>query len=465
MGLFGVYMALNIVAIGAAAPYFLAKAIDEGELSVDDPSILVGQYFFYGLLYVFFTKLIFQNFGFADFKQYLLQRIPKGTIFHFLLVRTAFHWTNIILLLGVIAYLVSAHLNNDYQLNLLSNAIVMIGSLYFVNYLAFLVDKYLSIKKWVSGLFILILLIISFLDFNGIVDLGVVFNTLYAFVISNLALAFIPLCGALLLYLVSHKSLFGIAYLEDKPEDSLLPQVNIKKGLFSRFGKVGELMELELKLIFRNKRSRTQTLIVLMAFAYPFILSGSDVGMGMKIFVALFTTGAFAMTYGQLLLSWNSDHFDLLLTRMDSIKGIFKAKYYLQCLSIILPSTFLFLYGFLLEEYFYLMPLLAIYHLGVSLFMYMFLASYNSKKINANKGASMNYEGMSLSLFLIMFPIFMIPMGFYLVFDLFGHPMWGFAALGVISLLGFIFHDKLIDICVDNFKENRYKIGAAFRKK
>jgi hypothetical protein len=111
------------------------------------------------------------------------------------------------------------------------------------------------------------------------------------------------------------------------------------------------------------------------------------------------------------------------------------------------------------------MPAMMFYNLGFVLFLYMLLASYNSKKVDTNKGAAMNYEGFSMSLFLIIIPIMVVPIVLYHGCKLMGYPNLGIYITGLIGLIGFIFNDKLIDISVVMFKKNRYKIGTAFRTK
>ncbi len=457
MGLFGLYFGIIFIAVGAGIPF----AFDETDQQAAGPTI-VGGYYLYGLLYLLFIRIIFQNFSFPLFRQYALQRIKKSSIYHFVLFRSLWNWMNLIPLLAIVAYLISAAYKEGYNVNVLSTSLAMIGVLYLSNYMAFLLDKYLSFNKIMAGGILAILLGITFLDVKGYIALMPIFQGVYDFLVTSIIYAFIPWVLVGIAYYFSFLFLTNSAYFEDQGVVSDASLLGVRKGLFSRFGKVGSLMELEMKLIMRNKRSRTQMLILLMCLVYPLLLSSDS--LPMLLFIAIFTTGGFALTYGQLLLSWNSDHFDLLLTRMGSIRDIFKAKYYLQVMSILLNTCLMVWYGFYKVEYFYLIPIAALFNLGVVTFMYMFLASYNSKKIDANKGAAMNYEGMSIALFLIMIPIFIIPAVLILLGIYFDMEMFGLLAIGVVGLLGLIFHNQLIDACVNLFKKNRYKIGAAFRK-
>lgn len=457
MGLLGLYFGVVFIALGASIPFVVEEAAKLSE----GPSI-VGGYYLYALLYLLFMRIVFQNFSFPLFRQYALQRIKKSSIYHFVLLRSLWNWMNFIPLLMIISYLLSSTFKEGYSIDWLTTGLVMIGTLYLSNYLAFLLDKYLSFDKVIAGSIIALLLLLTFLDAKGYVALMPVFQATYGFLVESFVYALIPIVLTAIAYFFSFNFLTNCAYLEDQGSVSEASLLGVRKGMFSRFGKVGNLMELEMKLIMRNKRSRTQMFILLVILFYPLLLRGES--LAILMFISIFTTGGFALTYGQLLLSWNSDHFDLLLTRMGSIKDVFKAKYYLQVISIVICSSLIIWYGFYKVEYFYLVPMAALFNIGAVTFMYMFLASYNSKKIDANKGAAMNYEGMSLALFLIMIPIFIIPAVLVFLGIYFDVEWVGLVAIGVVGLLGLIFHNRLIDISVDLFKKNKYKIGAAFRK-
>ena len=462
MFLMGVYFGLSSIAIGAGAP-FMVKKIE----NVTDPTSIIGKYFLYLILYLFLSRLIFQNFGFKELKKFILQPIKKSKIYHYILTKTAFHWINIITLLGIVAYLISSSFVTEYEVDILNHGLVMIGLLYFSNYAAFLIDKYLNLNKVATGILILTIIILNFLDIQGIIPLGSVFESIFSGLTSHLGFALIPAALTIAAYYASLDVLSKVAYLEDNNEDTSITEVNLHSGIFSRFGRAGEMMEMEVKLIIRNKRSRNMMYVIGIIFLYPFLSSmGSQYdSMGWLMFIAIFTTGGFALTYGQLLLSWNSGHFDLLLTKMASIKEIFKAKYYLQCAIIIVQTMILIFFGFYKSEYFLLMPAMMFYNLGFVLFLYMLLASYNSKKIDSNKGAAMNYEGFSMSLFLIFIPIMVVPIVLYNGCKFMGYPDLGIYLTALIGVAGFIFHDKLIDISVALFKKNRHKIGTAFRTK
>lgn len=460
MGLIALYFLLMFIGLGAAIPYFAEDISPDKE-----GPILIGSYYLNFLIYLFVIKFVFQNFGFQQFKELIIQKIPKRTIIQFILLKSATHWTNVIPLLGILAYLISASIKVDYDMNIITHGLVMISLLYYVNYLAFWFNKQLPIKKKWTYLFLAVLILIQVLDYKGFLALSPILEYIYSFLTRHLAFAIIPFLGVVINYYLSYRSTLPVAYLEDLTTNTEPNKtMNLKSGIFSRFGNVGELMELELKLILRNKRSRQMALMLTPFFiSYPLIMDQQSESF--MFMVAIICTGAFALTYGQYLLSWNCDHFDLLLVKMEQLRDVFKAKYYLQVLSIVSTSLLASLWGFYNHKFFYLMPAMMIYNIGVVSFMYMFLASYNSKKINTNKSAYMNYEGTSIGMFLIIIPIIAIPLLLNFGFKAMGYMHGGIIATTFLGILGILFHKSLITASSKLFNKHKYKIGAAFRQK
>ena len=210
MAFLGLYFGISFIALGAAAPHAISEMLPD----VDGP-MYFGRYFLYFIIYSFLTRLIFQNFGFKDMKQYILQKIPKSTLLHYILTKSAFNWINVIPLLGVVAYLISASYAENYSINLLNHGLVLIGLLYASNYKAFLFDKQLSINKILTGSIIVAVILVNYLDFKGYLPLGYLLESLYSFLVMNIGTALIPLLGTIALYFLTFKTLDQIAYLED----------------------------------------------------------------------------------------------------------------------------------------------------------------------------------------------------------------------------------------------------------
>jgi hypothetical protein len=94
----------------------------------------------------------------------------------------------------------------------------------------------------------------------------------------------------------------------------------------------------------------------------------------------------------------------------------------------------------------------------------MFLATFNTKRVDLSKSSAMNYQGTTYKSFLIVLPIMFLPMlivGTISTFISLG------AALGTLTILGFtgiLLRKQLITICVNQFNRRKYKLAEGFRE-
>lgn len=463
LGLFGLYMMLSFASLG----FFLEDIIDE-VLPGADHFKVVGK----GILYYFLIDLLLrtmiQKFPILDIRKYLARPISKSTLAHFVMTKSIRSFYNFMPLFFVVPYFLRSVLGAQSTMVALSFLFVVVGLIMLANFGGFALDKFFKTKTWVALVLVGAIIVTLYLDFSGRIGLGIYFESFFTWLTSNPIFALLPMVLVGVVYYFLHNMLKNNTYLEDLDGGTTNMVTSAHSLGFSRwFGQAGHLMDLETKLILRSKRSKMFLIISGFMLLYPLIFLGNPAFemMGMKIFVGLFVTGMFAMNYGQLLLSWNSPHFDLLLTRNLSIEDIFKAKYYLLVGSIVVLMTLFSVYFFIDRQLFYIGLVMFLYNAGLTIYMYMILASFNSKRIDPSKGAMMNYEGIGAGHFLIIIPVFLIPYLIYKLGDLAGYPNAGFAIIAILGILGFVLHEPIIKRITKLFFNNKYKISAAFRNK
>ena len=462
LGLFGFMMVLYAFALGAFVPEIIEEFAPEA-----DPFTFVGK----GLLYYFLIDILIrglmQKFPVLEIKPLLARPIKKGTLSHFVLLKSIKSFFNYFPLFFIVPYFLRNVMGAQPTMVGVNFLLVSIGLILLANFIGFAVDKFFKSKSWLAFVILGLIMGTLYLDFSGRIGLGPYLEQLYLFLVSTPITAIIPIVLAGISYYFIHQMVKGYMYLDNMGASSGNKEVSSYNFGFARyFGQPGYLMDLETKLIWRSKRSKTFLMISLVMLAYPLIFIGNasfDM-MGMKIFVGLFVTGMFAMNYGQLLLSWNSPHFDLLMTRNLKIQDIFKAKYYLLAGSCVVLFTLFSVYFFIDRELFFIGAVMFLYNAGVTIYLYMILASFNSKRIDPTKGSMMNYEGIGASHFLILIPVWLIPYAIWKVADLLGNGNIGFVAIAVLGILGLVLHQPIINAITKLFFRNKYKISAAFRK-
>ncbi len=463
MGFFFLYFAAIMIGAGAGAKFIIEKA-----LPGTDVISLVGGLTLYALVFMLLMRIVLQKFPVSEIKQYQSHNIRKGNIVRFINMSSLMSSWNLMLGFMIIPFLIVNHTELMERGILFNFFIVFIGWTLFNNYLAFILDRYFKKDNLIPYIIMGCLVILLFLDFNGYISLIPVFQSIFAWLTQNIVYALIPLVAGIGALFFNTQALKQNFYLEDLITDAGTDIVgNLNLPFLEKFGKAGTLMNLELKLIWRNKRSRMGAIMSVLMLAYPLIFMGSPSleNSGFKLFLGLFITGFFALNYGQLMLSWNSEHFDLLATRNVKIKDIFLAKYYIMLFSCIILYLFSLVYYFLDPDFVRINTVMFLFNIGVSIFLYMLLAAFNSKRIDLSKGAMMNYEGIGLAHFLIIIPLIALPILIRLPFALSGHPVMGEWMIGLFGLIGAVFHTPIINYCTELFQKRRYKILAAFRKK
>jgi hypothetical protein len=186
--------------------------------------------------------------------------------------------------------------------------------------------------------------------------------------------------------------------------------------------------------------------------------------MGLLFFVAMFITGLMMIMYGQWSISWDSRHFDSILTRNIPVKTYIESNYYLM-ISFTVISFVLSTPYFLFGPKIIIMHLAAfLYNAGVNVYLLLFFATFNNKKVDLSRSSAMNYQGTTYKSFLIMMPIMFLPMAIV------GGLSWltsiyvAFTTVSALGVIGIIFRKPLINICINQFNRRKYKLAEGFRE-
>jgi len=259
------------------------------------------------------------------------------------------------------------------------------------------------------------------------------------------------------------------AYLDDGRLQKETKSVTAKSySFFNYFGKdVGRLMELDLKLVLRNKRTKSFLVASGLFLFYPFLIGSEDFGFNsyaFLIFMALFVVGMLTLNFGQIMFSMNSGHFDFLMAQNIRIQDYLKAKFsfLLLCNSVIyfisLP------YAYFSTKVILVNAMMSLFLSGVIVFSYMFLGLTNSKKFEINSGGMFSMQGFSAAHFIIMIPIMVVPVLVYVGFRAMDQRTLGVIFLGVLGLMGIILRHYFIKKAEQTLKKNKYSMISNYKK-
>ena len=459
IGLFALYFLLNFLVLGIYMDEVLEKVFPNSNSIVKFNGLLL-YYFIFDLL----TRFFMQQFPVLTIQPYLTLPIKKSNLIHFLLLKSVPTFFNLLGLLLFLPFFFKVILANYTLAASISWLLTLVSMVLLSNFLSFYLKKAFDIKPLLIFLIICLVGGLFYLDNLGYIGLSGMSEAGMNFLCSQVYWALIPVGLLVGVYFFTYRFFKAHIYLDSFSRQEAQKLVSTSElNLFSRFGKIGELMNLEMKMIWRNGRSRTFLYLSIFFLFFPFLMIGGGHGLSYKIMFGILLTGMFAFNHAQLLLSWHSSHFDYILTRNLTAQDLFKSKFYLLALSVFISYLLMLPFSFFLEHWFLISSMSMFFNVGVGIFLYMYLANYNSMKIDASKGNVFNFEGFGASHYLIMLPLIVIPILIALPFEWLGYPGIGMAAFGLLGILGFVFQERILAWIRTHFEKRKHIISTAFR--
>ncbi|RZK81312.1 MAG: hypothetical protein EOO92_04950 [Pedobacter sp.] len=462
LGLMMLYFLLVAVGIGFFMPVGLAKFFPNQDV-INSFNGLILYYFAFDLI----MRLQLQELPTLSVIPYLHLRIPKRKIIGFLNVKALFSafnlWPFFLFLPFCFIKIAPA-----YGTVVVLMYIVAIFSLaFFNNYLALYIKRksISNIAYTVAGL--LILASFAALEYFKIISIMAASDYVFSAIIKTPYLALIaPLIG-FVMFKINANFLRSNLYAEELSA-ATEKKASTDYAFLNRFGKVGELAALELKLILRHKRSRSSVFLGFFFLLYGFLFYKDEPiskdAFGLMMFGAVFMTGVSILIYGQFIYAWQSCHFDGLLSNKIDFKDYIKAKFLLFTMACTMITILASFYGFLSPKLLLLHLAAYLYNIGFGTVVVLYLGTLNYKRLDINKSASFNYQGTGATQWLLAFPYTLTPILIYLPFGAFNKPYWGLIALSTFGLVMLLMRGFWVNYITKKFEQQRYKMAEGYRE-
>lgn len=473
--------ALYFMSIFGALGYFLKDILEESYPDAEQLTPIFSGGILMYLLADLAMRFFLQDLNVISVQHYLSLPISKKKIVHFLLQSSIFNFFNLIPLFFIIPWAFRV-MPNEYSLATTILWLVSILGVVLANhYLAIYLKRVLAVKAQIFWIIVLVLASLYALHFWDIIDLRLISEALYLSLATQPLIAWWPLALMLVVYLVNYRFLLGMTHL-DRWQTKAKEASSLRFAFLEDRGPLGMMIANELKLITRNRRTKT---VVYMCFFFAFyglIFYTQETyveGYAWLLFVGIFTTGIFMINYGQFLVSWESSYFDGILTRAYEMETYYKSKYYLLVASsvvmyvITLPVVY-FGITYLGPENVAANELILkvmgintatfFYNMGINSAVLLFASTYNKKPIDLSKGSAFNYQGTGAAQWVIVIPLMVVPLLIFQGFNILDMPVIGLAALAALGVLGLATHSYFIKQTIKNFKEKKYINAAGYRQ-
>jgi hypothetical protein len=460
LGFLALYFIVVFLALGIALYPILKKQFPES-----DPLLILNGFLFYWFLADLMMRFFLQKLPVMNIKPLLILPIKRGKIVNYVLGKSALSFFNFLPLFAIIPFGVIL-IFEDYNV---TTAVIWMVLMYvftlIINFLNFIIEaksadtelSFLPIIIIGSGLFAL--------DYFEIVSISGLLSSAINSVIESPVLILVPILILVGLYLANYAILIKKLYIDASLKVKAETATTTDMAWTRRFGDIAPFLQLDLKLLWRNKRPRSTIFILVIGLLYGLVFYPNPVYkemVPMFIFVGIFVTGIFMINFGQFIPAWDSGYYKMLMSQNIQYKQYLNSKYSLMIMSAVIMFTLSIPYVYFGWKILVIHFAAMIYNIGVNSYVLLFGGSFNRKKIDLTQRAAFNYQGTGAVQWIIGFPLLLFPiLIFYVPYYFIGFEA-GIATLIILGGIGIAFHQKIMNFITKKYVASKYKMISAF---
>ncbi|WP_454803642.1 DUF5687 family protein [Mucilaginibacter phyllosphaerae] len=463
LGLFILYFLCIAIFFAIFLDKILGKAFPNDNVTITFCGILLI-YFLYDMV----LRLQLQELPTLKVQPYLHLAVKRNSIIGYLALTALFSFFNLAPIVLFTPFIIKVILPAYGAITAVVFVISVLAIAIFNNYLALYIKRRSNLNGWIFlgvGAFITLIICGDYLW--NIYSIKAISYLFFGNLLTKPYLVLLPLLLAIVMYVFNFYYLKSNLYLEElstkKAEEH---KSSTEIPLLGRFGHIGDLVANEVKLILRNKRPRSALVMGLIFMFYGLIFyTQKAYGESIKVFVGMFMTGIFIISYGQFMYSWQAGHFDGILVSKVKFKDFLKAKYLLFTLISTVAFILTLPYAYFGWRTVLIHFVMYLWNIGINTTMVLWFANFNQKRIDLGKGAAFNWQGVGASQLLLSFPLLICPYLIYLPFKFMGHTDLGLAVLAIVGVTFIATRQFWIGLLEKDFLKKRYKIAEGFRNK
>ena len=459
MGFFALYMAVSLATTGGTLFFILQEAFPDV-----DPLLVVSRYMLYWILAELFLRYFMQKLPVMDIKPFLTIPIKKSSITHYILGRSAVSFYNLLSLFFFVPFAIVLLVKGYTTTNVLLWLVALMGIVLSINYINFIINKSDKILIGI-GFGLAALYALDYFEIVPVTEyVGSIFYALY----ENPIYAVVPWIIVVGLYYMNYRFLRTKLFLDSSLKKKTKLAETSDLAWTKRFGDVAPFMQLDLRLIWRNKRTKTQVFMSLAMVFYGLVFYSMDSygsTSSMLVFVGIFITGIFLMNFGQFIPAWDSAYFSMMMSQNIPLRHYLQAKASLIKASIVVMFLLSIPYVYFGWEAIAINFCTALYNLGVNIPIVLFFGSMNKKRIDLDKSPFGNMQGTGAAQFIIGIPIFFAPMILYAILNYFVSFEVAVASLGILGIIGFFFRNFFLDKITNVYRKKKYGMVSGFKEK
>ncbi len=463
MALLAIYFAILFLLLGVGLYPILQEAFP-GE----EPLAIVNRWLLIYLGLELMMRFFIQTLPVMTVKPLLGLPIPKRKVVNYMLLQSLFSFFNFLPLLLVLPFAAFTAYKGDAGVGAMTGwAFAVYFLVLCVNYINFLLKKkFADNLKALLPYLGLVLLLYGLERFEIFSTTAIIASGMKA-VLEIPFLAVIPLLMLVALYKWNQKVLLKRFYLDESLRGKVTEAKSQDFQWLRKFGNIAPFLQLDLKLIWRNKRPRSLIFISLLIMGYGLIFYPNETYQGMPaffVFVGIFMTGIFMINFGQFIPAWDSSYYSMMMSQNIPLKQYLNSKAALIIFSIVLLTIFTTPYVYFGYKVLIINLVCAVYNIGVNVPVLLLAGAYNRKRIDLEKSPFMNYQGTGAAQWLVALPLMVIPILIFWLLNRFVSFEIAVGTLAALGFLGILLKNVIMDFIVQSYKKNKYAMINGFKQ-
>ncbi len=459
MGFSALCMIVSFLGSGFVVYHLLEKKLNL------DPLATINKILIFYVVFDLVIRYFLQKMPVLNIKPLLNLSIKKNTIVHFALNKTVLSFFNIVHAFFFIPFSVVLVLEGYPFLNVLGWHLSIFALIYCNNFITVFVNN----KDAVFYAVISIFLILGGLKYYTIFDITDYTASLFQAFYNTPFLALIPIVILVFLYITAFKYFKKNLYLDAGLAKKATIVQNEDLAWLNRFGSTAKFLKNDIKLIKRNKRSKTTLLMSFMFLFYGLLFfTGIEAYKGpfMKVFAGIFVSGGFLFTFGQFVPSWDSAYYPLMMSQNIRYKEYLSSKWYLMVIATVISTILASFYLYFGWQAYAAIVVGAIYNIGVNAHLVLWGGAYIKTPIDLTSGkkAFGDKSAFNLKTMLLSLPKLLLPMVVYAVGHFISGEILGFSLVAILGLTGLLFKNKVFTIIEKIYKTEKYKTLHAYKQ-
>ena len=460
MVFFALYFIVVFLALGFGLLPILKKVFPD-----QDPFVVANGFLFFWIMVDLMMRFFLQKLPVMSVKPLLTLPLKRSTVVHYVLGKSALSFFNFLPLFAIIPFSIMLMANDYGSAMVLTWMFTMIIIVLIINFLNFIIEAF-SAETELSFLPVIAFIGILYgLDYFGAVSMTSLLGDGFMAIANNPVLIFIPLVILGLCYGFNFKILKQKLYLDSSLKSKVIEVKAADLSWTKRFGDIAPFMQLDLKLIWRNKRTKSSVFIMVIGLVYGLFFYPQPMYREMVwlfSFIGIFVTGIFLINFGQFIPAWDSGYYKMLMSQNIKYEQYLRSKFILMILSVaimfVLSIPYVYFGWKILLAHF----AAAIYNIGVNSHVILYGGSFNRKKIDLNQRAAFNYQGTGAVQWIIGLPLMILPMLIFALLNWLVGFEGGIAVLILMGIAGIVLHRKLMKMITNRYLDSKYKMIDAF---